>query len=120
MSAFVHPHFSPSRAPVLQANLALKTVLKHLILCSSRKYPYPMQGKSLENLRESLKENMYFPGGRGVGGANHKTIHWRGMDIFWNDTLIINLDVFCFRAHYESKQCCCSTSVRGITVKILH
>ena len=84
MSVFVHPHLRPCRAPVLQANPSMNTALKHLILYSSRKYPHPPQGRSLQIprgremlkanfLKENMKENCNFHGG---GDANLTTLHW--------------------------------------------
>ncbi len=68
------------------------------LICSSIKYPYPPYGRSLE-----------IPGGRGLksqnflklsmglnwnfqrgGGFKPKTFCGRGMDIFWNNTIIIS------------------------------
>ena len=68
-------------------------------LCSSRKNPYPPNGRSLEIPREGggvleakCLEAMYenkleFPGGRG-GSAKQKTFCGGSMDIFWNCTLV--------------------------------
>ena len=63
-------------------------------MCGSRKYPYPLQGRSLEIPREGVCQSQVFkgkyeakleiPGGLGGGGrvSNQKT-SVGGMDIFW-------------------------------------
>ena len=64
-------------------------------MCSSRKNPYPPNGRSLEIprgrgvLKAKILEAKYevkleFPGG--TGGAKQKTFHGGSMDIFWNCT----------------------------------
>ena len=64
-------------------------------MCSSRKNPYPPQGRSLEIPRgrgvlkarflEAMYENkLEFSGG--MGGAKQKTFRGGTMDIFWNCT----------------------------------
>ena len=69
-------------------------------MCSSRKYPYPPHGRSMEIpracgvlkakiLKEMYGVKMEFPG-RGVGDLNQKTFRGRGMDIFWNNTILYN------------------------------
>ena len=68
----------------------------NLMLCSSRKNPYPPQGRSSEIprgrgvLKVKILEAKYegkleFPGG--MAGTKQKTFHGRSMDIFWNCTL---------------------------------
>ena len=70
-------------------------------LCSSRKYPYPPQGRSLEIPRgrgvskAKIFKGMYeakleIPGG--WGGSNQKTFRGGDMDIFWNHTFAIRVD----------------------------
>ena len=65
-------------------------------LCSSRKYPYPPQGWSLEIPRgmgvsiaqifkREYEAKLEFPGG--WEGPNQRTILGGGMDIFWKHTL---------------------------------
>ena len=65
-------------------------------MCSSRKNPYPPQGRSLEIprgkgvLKVKILEAIYeakleFPGGR--EGAKQKTFRGGSMDIFWNCTI---------------------------------
>ncbi len=63
-------------------------------MCSSRKYPYPPHEGSLEILRKSKKKfkgeygaKLEFPDG--WMDSNQKAFHGRGMDIFWNNTVII-------------------------------
>ena len=66
-----------------------------LILCGSRKYPYPPQGGSLEILRgKGVFNTKNFKGKYeakleflvGCGGSNQKTLRRGSMDIFWNVT----------------------------------
>ena len=63
------------------------------VMFSSRKNPYPPNGRSLEIprgwgvLKVKILEAKYeaqleFPGG--TGGAKQKTFHRGSMDIFWN------------------------------------
>ena len=67
-----------------------------ITLCSSRKYPYPPHGRSMEIprgwgvLKAKILKGKYeayleFP--EGWGDSNQKTFCGRGMDIFWNNTL---------------------------------
>ena len=67
-----------------------------LIMCSSRKNPYPPHGRSSEIprgrgvLKVKILEAKYeakleFPGG--TGGAKQKTFRGGSMDIFWNCTV---------------------------------
>ena len=68
-----------------------------MLLCCSRKSPFPPHVRSLEIPRgrgvvkakflEAMYENILeFPGGRG-GGAKQKTFRGGSIDIFWNCTL---------------------------------
>jgi len=67
-------------------------------MCSSRKYPYPPQGRLTEIPRgrgfqepNFLKENMALKWDfQRVWGQGFmlKTFHGRGMSIFWNNTFI--------------------------------
>ena len=68
----------------------------NITLCSSRKYPYPPHGRSLEIPRgwgvskAKMFEGKYgalleFP--EGWGDSNQKAFRGRGMDILWNNTL---------------------------------
>ena len=73
------------------------------LLCSSRKNPSPLHGRSLEIprgrgvLKVKILEAKYeakleFPGGR--GDAKQKTFHGGSMDIFWKCTLQTNKRTF--------------------------
>ena len=68
-------------------------------MCSSRKYPYPPHGRSMEIprgwgvskakiLKGSMGLKWKFQRGGGGGGLNQKTFCGRGMDILWNNTII--------------------------------
>ena len=67
------------------------------LLCSSRKYPYPPHGRSMEILRGwgvskakilKGKYGAYVEIPEGWGGLNQETFRGRGMDILWNNTLL--------------------------------
>ena len=52
-------------------------------MCSSRKYPYPPQGWSMEVLRG--RGSPYL----GKEGSNKMYHPWGGMDIFWNHAILL-------------------------------
>ena len=71
-------------------------------MCGSRKNPYPPHGRSLEIPRgrgvlkakflEAVYDNkLEFPGGRG-GRCKTKTFHGGSMDIFWNCTMLNDVE----------------------------
>ena len=69
----------------------------NMLLCSSRKYPFPPHGRLMEIPRgrgfqkpNFFNESMTLTGNfqRG-GGSICKTFHGRGMDIFWNNTFSV-------------------------------
>jgi len=46
-------------------------------------------GCKVHFLKRNLKTKMEFPGGGGGGGFKLQNLTWRGMDMFWNNTLYI-------------------------------
>ena len=70
----------------------------NLKMCGSRKYPYPLQGWSLEIAkgRGVLKAKIFFKGRyetklkfpEGWGHLNQNTILAGSMNIFWNNTIM--------------------------------
>ena len=67
----------------------------HLKMCSSRKYPYPPHGRSMEiprGWRVSKAQVWGLTGiSRGVEVFKPITFHGRGMDVFWNNTILFIL-----------------------------
>ena len=74
---------------------SLILLLVEVVMCSSRKYPYPPHGRSMEILRgwgvskpkfekESTGLNWNF---QRDDSNQKKTFHGRGMDILWNNTI---------------------------------
>ena len=68
-----------------------------IAMCSSRKYPYPPHGRSTEIPRGwGVSKAKIFKGKYGAklefpegwGDFNQKTFRGRGMDIFWNYTML--------------------------------
>ena len=68
------------------------TFIVLMLMCGSKKNPYPPHGRSSEIprgrgvLEEMYENKLEFPG-EGGGGAKQKTFRGGSMDIFWKCTI---------------------------------
>ena len=53
-----------------------------MLMCGSRKYPYPPHGSLLKNLRGGGLKRVIFIFWRFIGSSIKKTVYGGGMDIF--------------------------------------